>query len=73
MHVQHCDVTHDVMALMDDVTSKNKMTHFRRSASEVCYHEIAWKWLQNLGQGPPRLLGDPRDATPSPAYLGMSP
>ena len=35
------DITYDVTALINDVTSKNKMMHFGRSASKVRYHEIA--------------------------------
>ena len=45
MHMWHCDVTHDVTALINDVTSENKMMHFGHDTSEVHYHEIALKWL----------------------------
>ena len=41
MHVQHCDITYDVMVLIDDVTSENKMMHFRRTASKAHYHKIS--------------------------------
>ena len=34
-------VTHDVTTPPDDVTSENKVMHFRCSASEARYHEIA--------------------------------
>ena len=45
MHVQCCDVTYDVTVLFNDVTSENKMTRFRLSASEVHPQKIALKWL----------------------------
>ena len=41
MHIQHRDITYDVTALIDDVTSENKMTRFGRGMSEAHYHEIA--------------------------------
>ena len=41
MHVRHCDITYDVTVLMNDVTSKNKMTRFGHSASEVRSQKIA--------------------------------
>ena len=58
------DITHDITAPLDDVTSEHKKTHLGRGASEV---------PQSLGQGLPRLPGDPHDATPSPTYLVASP
>ena len=41
MHMQCRDITYDVTALIDDVTSENKMTCFVCTASEARYHEIA--------------------------------
>ena len=41
MHVQCCDITYDVTALINDVTSENKMMHFRCGASEACPQKIA--------------------------------
>ena len=41
MHMRHHDITYDVAALMDDITSKNKMTVFGHGVSKVRYHEIA--------------------------------
>ena len=35
MHMQCCDITHDITALFNDITSKNKMMRFRRGTSEV--------------------------------------
>ena len=63
MHVRHRDVTHDITVPPDNVTSEHKKTCFGRGASEVHQHEMALKWPQSLGQGPPRLPGGPCDAT----------
>ena len=41
MHVQCCDVTYDITAPFNDVTSENKMMHFERAASEACPPKFA--------------------------------
>ena len=40
MHVWHHDITYGIMALINNVTSKNKMTHFGCSASEVHFQKL---------------------------------
>ena len=37
MHMWHCDITYDVTASSNDVTSTNKMTCFRCGASKACF------------------------------------
>ena len=41
MHVQHCDITYDVTALFNDVTSTNKMKCFGCTMSEACLPKMA--------------------------------
>ena len=43
MHVQCCDVTYDVTALINDVRSKNKMMCFGCGVSKVHPQKIAKK------------------------------
>ena len=63
VHMQHRDVTHDITAPPDDVTSKHKKTRFGHGTSEVHQHKMALKQLQCLGQEPPGSPAGPRDAT----------
>ena len=41
MHVQCSDITYDITALTNDVTSENKMTRFRHGVSEARYQKMA--------------------------------
>ena len=43
MHVHCHDITYDVIALINDIMSENKMMHFRRSASEAHFQKNCLK------------------------------
>ena len=77
MHVQHCDITYDVRAPFNNITSANKMMHFGRAASEAHpppkLPKTAVDRQEHHGNGTPRVPGVLHNATPSPMYLGASP
>ena len=71
MHVQCCDITYDVTVPFNDVTLENKMMrHVQNVPTQNCLKMAIEQ--EHHGHGTPRALGVPCNATPSPAYLGVS-
>ena len=85
MHMQCCDITYDVTVSFNDITSANKMMHFRHAASKVCLPKIAQnsrKKMSNVAtvhpehsvfhtmpHPPLRIWVCPRDWSLQPLYL----
>ena len=72
MHVQCCDITYDITAPFNDVTSANKMMCFGHGTSKVCPSQNCPKWpyrQEHHSNGTPRVLGVPCNAT----YISIYP
>ena len=67
MHIQCCDVTYDITAPFNDVTSANKMTHFGRTVPKahpsIKLPKMAIDSQEHHSNGTPRLPGVPCNAT----------